>query len=82
MQIQPFPQEKVGSFIGDYDEVMTTISVYCHCRLPESYDNMICCDLCDDWFHYRCELLSTDVHERDWYCKLCTRRPSKVPRLE
>ena len=82
-QMQPFPQEVDGSFnIESYDEVMTTISVVCHCRLPESYDNMICCDLCNEWYHYQCDdVSSTHVQESEWFCQLC-RRPSKVARIE
>ena len=31
------------------------VHVYCVCRLPESYDsNMIECDKCGSWFHFKC----------------------------
>ena len=29
--------------------------------MPESYDDMLCCDLCDTWFHYNCVGLSVLV---------------------
>ena len=28
--------------------------IFCHCRLPDNGDEMICCDTCDEWFHVRC----------------------------
>ena len=28
--------------------------LYCDCRLPGSYDDMVACDRCGKWFHYMC----------------------------
>ena len=30
------------------------IKLYCDCRLPGSYDDIVVCDRCGRWFHYRC----------------------------
>ena len=28
--------------------------VYCVCRLPNTGEAMICCEECDEWYHFRC----------------------------
>ena len=30
------------------------IELFCECRMPETYDNMIQCDQCCTWFHIKC----------------------------
>ena len=29
-------------------------AVYCHCRLLDDGSEMVCCDICQDWFHTKC----------------------------
>ena len=30
------------------------VKVYCFCKRPECYDNMIECEGCSTWFHFKC----------------------------
>ena len=32
------------------------VALHCYdnCKLPESYDNLLGCDSCDQWYHYKC----------------------------
>ena len=47
------------------------IPVYCICGLPESYDSdMISCDRCEQWFHFRCMHIQTPPPET-WFCSDC-----------
>ena len=48
------------------------VHVYCVCQLPESYDsNMIQCDKCSSWFHFKCINLHFPVPDI-WFCTSCT----------
>ena len=47
----PFPQTLGVLPKGRYNTVL--LELFC-CFMPESYDDMLCCDLCDTWFHYSC----------------------------
>ena len=50
--------------------------VFCICRLPDNGENMICCDNCEEWLHFKClnTLNATEtsfVTENNWYCASC-----------
>ena len=49
------------------------VHVFCVCQLPESYDsNMIQCDKCSLWYHFKCMNLRSDSTVPDtWYCSTC-----------
>ena len=49
------------------------VHVYCICQLPESYDsNMVQCDKCSSWYHFKCMNLCSDSSVSDtWYCSTC-----------
>ncbi len=40
------------------DLVSMECKVYCHCRLNENDSGMICCDHCQEWFHFECECIT------------------------
>ena len=46
--------------------------VYCHCRLPDDGQKMVCCDKCGEWYHLHC--ISAPIPESDnsWFCSSCT----------
>jgi len=46
----------------------------CECGNPDDYDNLICCDGCDDWYHHKCMDINTSDSERivEFYCWWCT----------
>ena len=51
----PFPTASNTNEIKKYVLKEFTILLHCHCNLPECYENnMIECDVCGKWFHYRC----------------------------
>jgi len=55
-KLEPFPHKKVDivpqqhiSYLPFYQ-----IELFCSCLMPESYDNMVACDECEDWYHLKC----------------------------
>jgi hypothetical protein len=73
----PFPRQpksKAVRFRKEFEHC--EIELFCHCFMPESWDDMIECDLCGKWFHVKCENLSEFPDEEDeWLCSAC-RPPS------
>ena len=49
------------------------------CSRPECWDDMIQCELCDEWFHLTCEGLET-APEGEWLCRVC-RPPDNINAL-
>ena len=45
-----------------------TIPVYCTCKMPESLDNMVECETCFQWFHYRCVGIANERDTALWNC--------------
>ena len=46
--------------------------VYCLCRLPDTGDDMICCNTCLEWYHFTCVQISPGMTlPDDWYCSRC-----------
>lgn len=69
-------------FRDRHHRILDEISVYCICRYPDvttRFGDMICCDLCDEWYHESClgipdiELLK----ESEWLCPRCLVRSNK-----
>ncbi|XP_039494998.1 uncharacterized protein LOC120454059 [Drosophila santomea] len=54
--------------------------LWCVCRQPHNNRFMICCDLCEDWFHGTCvgvtKAMGTDMENKgiDWKCPKCVKR--------
>ena len=46
------------------------IPVYCQCRCPDSMDEMIQCDRCDSWLHFRCARVRR-APAGQWFCSVC-----------
>lgn len=50
------------------------IKLYCICRMPEEYDEMmICCDSCSQWYHVSCMKLGQAETSDYWVCCVCKR---------
>ena len=47
------------------------IEVYCICLMPETYDDMVECEECEQWFHLDCVGLSTLPKDTEHCCSLC-----------
>ena len=48
--------------------------------MPESFDNMIQCDLCEQWLHMKCEKLNSSPEADEWLCRDC--RPPEFKRVK
>ena len=50
------------------------IDIYCICRLPDDRTSMICCDRCQEWFHFQCVHIS-ESHDlrQQWFCDNCSK---------
>ena len=64
-----FPTIKKRKII-DQELKTETISVYCHCRLPDDGSTMFACDGCDEWFHHGCIECPTK-DDPQWFCNDC-----------
>ena len=68
-KLMPFPGE--SKKVHRCRKKHLFIPVYCICGLPESYDSdMISCDRCGQWFHFRCMHIQTPPPET-WFCSDC-----------
>ena len=57
-------------------------NMLCECKLSEEYDNMILCDLCGQWFHFRCVKYDTSLStSNELLCRLCTPPAAKKPKM-
>jgi hypothetical protein len=48
-----------------------TCLVYCYCRLPDNGRRMVCCDLCEEWYHVDCARTHELGPENCWFCDHC-----------
>lgn len=48
--------------------------VYCLCRGPDDGSVMLCCDMCDEWFHCRCVQIDPEKagNIEHYTCPTCT----------
>ena len=47
-------------------------NLYCFCRLPENEEDMICCDSCEEWYHYSClKDVPQNPSNSIWFCETC-----------
>ena len=58
-------QTKAGPGYQTYME----IELFCTCQMPETYDDMVRCDTCGDWYHLKCVGLQVFPAEGEqWKC--------------
>lgn len=62
----------VGSYTNRNGE-QVWVCLVCNVKeQDESSRDMICCDLCEDWYHFECVGIFAAMSEDDpWYCKRC-----------
>ena len=68
-RLEPFPQKPV--YASKKESAVQSISLFCHCCRPECYDNMILCDLCEQWLHKTCESVDEVNSDEEWLCSKC-----------
>ncbi|XP_064383224.1 uncharacterized protein LOC135348618 isoform X3 [Halichondria panicea] len=49
------------------------ITIYCPCLRPDCYDEMVQCDTCTVWYHYKCVRIKVSPLG-DWFCPTCRSR--------
>ncbi|XP_062713585.1 uncharacterized protein LOC134290455 [Aedes albopictus] len=42
------------------------------CEKPNSFENMVMCDTCLDWYHLGCAGVTPGIEHRPWHCEKCT----------
>ena len=55
--------------------MISYIAVFCPCRLPETEEDMVACDICNEWYHVSCEDIPSKVltsAEDAWFCLKCS----------
>ncbi|XP_062538350.1 uncharacterized protein LOC134206636 [Armigeres subalbatus] len=50
------------------------------CDQPDD-NEMVCCDRCDEWFHFNCVGVNEDVANRSWLCPDCLASTNAAPQL-
>lgn len=45
--------------------------MYCICRTTDGTGKMVCCDKCDEWYHYKCIGVTEDSLKKEYYCPRC-----------
>ena len=69
--MMPFPQTKAGPRTQTYFPHME-VELFCTCQMPETYDDMVECDTCGDWYHLKCvSLQGFPAKEEQWNCSKC-----------
>ncbi|XP_058805626.1 death-inducer obliterator 1 isoform X2 [Phymastichus coffea] len=57
--------------------------LWCICRQPHNNRFMICCDMCQDWFHGKCVHVTKAMGEQmesqgiEWVCPNCSKKKSE-----
>ena len=66
----PFPTRKVKR--ACHTRIMN-VDVFCSCRMPATYGDMVQCGLCEQCIHIKCiGLHSLPSSAEEWNCSLCT----------
>ena len=69
----PFPQTKPGPHYQSYFPLME-IELFCLCLIPETYDDMVECESCGEWYHLKCaglQTLPSIMISKQWKCINC-----------
>ena len=70
-RLVPFPTLEKRGFRHNHFPYLD-ITVFCTCLMPETYDDMIQCENCEEWYHMNCVGLSAPPKDNEnWYCSLC-----------
>ncbi|XP_015115469.1 titin [Diachasma alloeum] len=97
----PKKSEEMDSEMEDDDEEDNSDSeddpnrLWCICKRPHNNRFMICCDVCEDWFHGKCVHVSKAMGQQmeeqgiEWVCPNCskkkaeeTSRPPKTSKIQ
>ena len=77
---EPFPENQTNTVILFFPEKITTIEIFCVCKMPWVWShsknpnlNMPECDTCHIWYHRKCENIPRNVFNKfiglvKWHC--------------
>ena len=72
--LKPFPPALERSEIKRNKARIFHIHLICICKLPESSDsNLIQCDQCREWYHFRCVNIEQKCIPDTWLCSGCNK---------
>ena len=69
--MKPFPHKKVASFQTEIAHFFpyVTLELFCTCHMPETYDDMVECEECGEWFYLKCMGPTKEPTEDElWFC--------------
>ena len=70
--LDPFPTTSKKSKRSNHFPVRE-IEFFCTCEMPQTYDDMVECEQCDNWFHLSCVgLPNAPNNSETWLCKSCS----------
>ena len=68
-----FPKISENELLPRPSPVVHKVKLYCICRMPEEYDDeMISCDICQEWFHTTCVHIDVKQPPQQWNCYHCS----------
>ena len=68
--LTPFPRRSSRPKKTREEDEITKVRVYCTCRLPETFGNMIECECCQKWYHFVCVNVD-EGYRGSFICKSC-----------
>lgn len=67
-----FPKMSESEMLPRPTPVVHKVQLYCICQMPEEYDEeMISCDVCQEWFHTSCVRIDAKKPPQKWKCYRC-----------
>lgn len=71
-QLLPFPTLKQPGYRLTRYFPYVSLSIYCYCKMPETYGDMVQCDDCDEWYHMKCVEVESSGIAGKWLCRACS----------
>ena len=69
-ELLSFPLSKSRRAQQTCKEEVFQITLYCSCKMPECVDDMVQCDNCTEWFHFKCVQWSRRMRKQ-FVCVKC-----------
>lgn len=71
--LSPFPRLGKRARASKDQPDSEVMAVFCKCRLPKIYGDMVLCDDCSTWYHKCCVGLEENFNSKSqWTCSDCT----------
>ena len=73
-KLEPFPHRKVLALPRKLCRPVKCLPfkqviLYCTCRMPDTYGDMVACDECETWYHLKC--VGNPSKDKNWSCRKC-----------